>query len=149
METHHINGSDPIWDLLLRQLQLTGSISTLQVLLSGDLILPGDKVLLEYCRVLSTKEDGEEVLQYFGKLNQYVEEELIPGLTDYKSRKGSLPDSIEYIGKRPMDPLTFNYIIYERSLNKVDAVFSLYEPDRYYLKYWKYSFLRGLYFSSL
>ncbi|MDD3627905.1 MAG: hypothetical protein PHV06_11380 [bacterium] len=147
--SHTIDASDPAWDFLLRMLQLNGSISILQRVLKDNQVLPQDRVLYNYCNLLSTKEDGVEVLKNFGKLNQYLEQEIFTGLNLYKKNNGYLPDEIDYIGKRPMDPLTYNYLLYERSVNKVDAVFQLYEPERYYLKFWKYSYLRGLNFSSL
>ncbi len=140
---------EPIFGILVNTLELNGDIEILISLLKSNLHNEESKQLSEYCQFLLTKENGSEILKYFGKLNRYILFDVFTGLENYFNENGYLPEFIEYIGKRPMDPLTFQYLVYKRYRNKINAELTLHEPDKYYLKFWKFSFKGGIEFSSL
>lgn len=140
---------EPIFGILASTLELNGDIEILISLLESNLHNEESRVLSEYCKLLRTKENGSEILKHFGELNRYILFEVFTGLETYFNKNGYLPESIEYIGKHPMDPLTFQYLVYKRYRNKINAELTLNEPDKYYLRYWKFSFKGGIEFSSL
>ena len=149
LEVGKIDSSEPIFDYLINSLELTGDIETLLVLLEPNLELDRYQNLYNYCKLLQSKEDGKKILKYFGQLNRYVRTDIYNGLKNFHASNGHLPESIEYIGKHPMDPLTFQYLQYRRFENKVNAELTLHEPERYYLKYWRFYYKGGIEFSSL